>query len=249
MAGNRLIVLVALMAATITEVSAQDNLGLWAEVNVERKVSKRLEIGGGIEVRRRDFFRDPDRISVGVDAGYKLTDWLKLSAGVSLLEDNRHKLNNTGRKYADYWATRYRVYVGLTGSLSLGDLTISLRERWQYSYRPEDTVARYWNYEDDEEDRYLNEFADMHTFNGKGKNVWRNRLQLKYKLSKMWRPYVNVETNVSHGLEKMRYAAGSEIRLNKQHSLDLKYLFQSTPNDDDEEGNRHVIGIGYTYKF
>ena len=41
----------------------------------------------------------------------------------------------------------------------------------------------------------------------------------------------------------------AEIRLSKHHWLDLKYLFQKTYGDDDEEGDRHVIGIGYTYKF
>ena len=31
--------------------------------------------------------------------------------------------------------------------------------------------------------------------------------------------------------------------------LDVKYLYQHTYKDDDSEGNRHVIGIGYAYKF
>ena len=249
MARNRIIVLAVLMTATVTEMRAQDNLGLWAEVNVEHKVSKRLEVGGGIEVRRRDFFRDPDRISVGVDVAYKLTDWLKLNGGVTLMEDNRYKVSGNLSKYAEYWSPRARFFLGLTASQSFGDFTLSLRERWQYTYRPEMTVNRYWTYTDEDDDAYEGEFADTHTFGAKGKHAWRNRLQLKYKLSKMWRPYVNIETNVSHGLEKIRYAAGTEIRLTKKHVFDLRYLYQQTPNDDDDEGDRHIIGLGYTYKF
>ena len=249
MARNRLILMVALIAATSTDMRAQDNLGLWGEVNIEHKVNKRLEIGGGIEVRRRDFFRDPDRISVGVDASYKLTDWLKLNGGITLMEDNRYKISSHLSKYSLYWSPRVRFNLGLTASQSFGKFTLSLRERWQYTYRPAMTVNRYWTYTDEDDDAYEDELADRHTFGAKGKNAWRNRLQAKYKLTKMWRPYVNVETNVSHGLEKVRYSVGTEIRLTKKHVLDLRYLYQQNPNDDDDEGDRHIIGLGYTYKF
>ena len=51
------------------------------------------------------------------------------------------------------------------------------------------------------------------------------------------------------GMDKMRYSLGTEIRLTKQHWLDVKYLYQHTYKDDASEGNRHVIGIGYAYKF
>lgn len=239
--------LALLMAVPAT--AQDDDFGVWGEVNVEKKISKRLDVGAGVEFRSRDDLKEADRWSFGADVSYKITDWLKASAGYTLLDDHRQKLNSSGRKSSDYWGLRHRFNVSLTGSCSFGNLSLSLRERWQYTYRPEKTVDRYWTYTDEEEDRYVGEVADQHTYGGKGKNVWRNRLQLKYKVNKMWRPYVNAETNVSSGLEKIRYSAGTEIRLSKQHWLDVKYLFQKSYGDDDDEGNRHVIGIGYTYKF
>lgn len=249
MERKRIVTLLAVATMGLTAVHAQSDFGLWGELNVEREVNKRLEIGGGIEIRRRDNLKEADRLSVGISASYKLTNWLKVNAGMSLLEDNRYKLNEKGTKYASYWATRYRFTAGLTASHSFGKLTLSLRERWQYTLRPEETTTRYWNYTDEEDDRYEGEVADEHTYGGKAKHVWRNRLQAKYKLTKMWRPYINAETHVSKGLEKIRCAAGTEIRLNKHHWLDVKYLYQHCPNDDDDEGDKHIIGIGYTYKF
>ena len=247
---ERSLAIFALALLTAVPAAAQDDdFGLWGEVNVEKKISKRLDVGAGVEFRSRDDLKEADRWSFGADVSYKITDWLKASAGYTLLDDHRQKLNTSGRKTSDYWGLRHRFNVSLTGSYSFGDLSLSLRERWQYTYRPEKTVDRYWTYTDEEEDRYLGQVADQHTYAGKGKNVWRNRLQLKYKVNKMWRPYVNAETNVSNGLEKIRYSAGTEIRLSKQHWLDVKYLFQRSYGDDDDEGNRHVIGIGYTYKF
>ena len=244
-----LILTAALMVAAGEMKAQKDDFGVWGEVNVEKKISSRLSADAGIEFRSHDNASEADRWSFGADITYKITDWLKASAGYTLLDDHRHKVNNSGKKYADYWGLRHRFNLSLTGSYNIGDLGISLRERWQYTYRPEKTVNRYWNYTDDDDDRYYGAFADEHTYGCKAKNVWRQRLQLKYKLTKMWRPYASVETSVAKGLEKTRYAAGTEIRLTKEHSLDVKYLYQNINNNDDDEADAHIICLGYTYKF
>lgn len=234
-----------------------DDFGIWTEANVEKKITQRLTLDAGMELRTRDDgFGELDRWSVGVGAEYKLTKWLKASAGYSLLDDHNHKVNDSGKKYSDFWGLRHRVSVSLTASQQFGRLGISLRERWQYTYRPEKTVDRYWNYTDDDEDIYYGEQVlkrgtpQTHTYLGKAKSKWRNRVQLKYKLNKQWRPYVNAESTIGgSGLDKIRYAAGTEWRVTKQHVLDLHYMYQHSYKDDDSEGNRHVLGVGYTFKF
>ena len=236
------ILTVVLMAAMSMPLFAQsDDFGIWGEVNVEKKLSDKWSLGAGVEYRSRDNVKTSDRWSFGIDASYKLTDWLKLSAGYSLLDDHRYKENDSGKKYGDYWGLRHRFNVSLTAAKTFGIVNLSLRERWQYTYRPEKTVQRYYTSDDSE--------ADEHTYSGKAKHVWRNRLQVKLKASNLFRPYANVETFVASGLEKMRYAAGTEIRLNKQHSFDVKYMFQRPFTDDDADVNRHIIGVGYTFKF
>ena len=238
-----------LALANVMPAHAQsDDFGIWTEADFEKKISKKLTLDAGLELRTRDDgFGELDRWSVGVGATYKLTNWLKASVGYSFLDDNNHKVNNSGKKYADYWGQRHRLNVSLTASQDFGDLTVSLRERWQYTYRPEKTVKRYSNVDNDDYD--LGEYVGEHTYDGTGSNKWRNRLQLKYKLTKQWRPYVNAESTIGgSGLDKMRYAVGTEYRLSKQHSFDVKYMYQHIYKDTDE-GNRHVLGIGYTYSF
>lgn len=233
-----------------------DDFGIWAETNVEKKINSRVTLEGGVELRTRDDgFGEMDRWSVGVGASYRLSPWLKASAGYSFLDDNNHKVNSSGKKYSDYWGQRHRLNVSLTASHQFGRLGLSLRERWQYTYRPEKTVDRYWNYTDEDDDAVYGqpvtkgEFTQTHTYQGKGSNKWRQRLMAKYKLSKLWRPYVSAESTIGgSGLDKMRYALGAELRLNKKSSFDVKYLYQHSYKDDDE-GNRHVLGLGYTYKF
>jgi len=248
MAKHFLILTLLATAATLQTHAQSDDFGIWTEADVEKKISKKLTLDGSFELRTRDDgFGELDRWSVGVGATYKLTDWLKASVGYVFLNDNNHKVNDSGKKYADYWGQRHRFNVSLTASQDFGNLTVSLRERWQYTYRPEKTVQRYSNVDNDDWD--YGEARDMKTYEGKGSNKWRNRLQLKYKLSKQWRPYVNAESTIGgSGLDKMRYAVGTEYRLSKQHSFDVKYLYQHVYKDD-TEGNRHVLGIGYTYTF
>ncbi|MBR5037177.1 MAG: DUF2490 domain-containing protein [Prevotella sp.] len=218
-----------------------DDFGLWGELNIEKKINKRWTAELGAEYRSRNDMKTDDRYSAGIDVSYKVNDWLKASAGYWLLDDHRYKVNDSGKKYADYWGLRHRFNVSLTASQSFGKFTVSLRERWQYTYRPEKTVQRYKTKNDEE--------VDEHTYSGKGKNVWRNRMQVKYKLTNTFRPYVRAESYVGKGLEKMRYAAGTEIRINKQHSFDVKYLYQHLYDEEDNEGDRHIIGLGYTFKF
>ncbi|MBP5800447.1 MAG: DUF2490 domain-containing protein [Prevotella sp.] len=235
------LVLAFVLLASVDVRAEGDDFGIWTEVGVEKKITKKLSLEGGVEMRTRDNVKTVDRWSGSVGASYKLTDWLKASADYTLLYDNNEKWNDKQTKVANFWGVRHRFNVSLTGSVDFGNLSVSLRERWQYTYRPEKTVERTKVSKGTLEDK---------TYNGKGKNVWRNRLQLKYKVTSMWRPYINGETFVaSSGLEKYRLSAGTEIRLSKKHSFDVKYLFQKSCSDDEDEGNRHIIGVGYTFKF
>ena len=138
------IILVALLMTATTAKAQSDDFGIWGEVNVEKKISSRWSAGTGVEFRSRDNASEADRWSFGADISYKITDWLKASAGYSLLNDNNYKVNDSGKKYAKYWGVRHRFNVSLTASQSFGNLSVSLRERWQYTYRPEKTVTRYY---------------------------------------------------------------------------------------------------------
>ena len=235
------LVLSALLLSSLGVRAEGDDFGIWTELNVEKKLTNRIGLELFGENRSRNSHETVDRWSVGLGASYKLTNWLKASADYTYLYDHNEKWNDKQTKVANFWGSRHRFNVALTGSVDFGNLSVSLRERWQYTYRPEKTVER---------TKVSNGKVEDKTYNGKGKNVWRNRLQLKYKVTSMWRPYVNGETYVAgSGLEKYRLSAGTEIRLSKKHSFDVKYLFQKSCSDDDDEGNRHILGVGYTFKF
>ena len=238
---RRMVALIIIAQCSLINAYAGDDFGIWGETRAEKGLGTRWNVGAEMTFRSRDNLKSSDRWDFGIDASYKIAPWLKATAGYALLKDHNYKENTDGTIYADYWGTRHRFNVSLTSSVTWNQFTFSLRERWQYTYRPEKTVQRYYTDTGDD--------AGEKVFRGKGKKVWRNRMQVKMKLSKVFRPYVNAESYVATSLEKMRYNVGTEIVLDKHNSFDVKYLYQHQCGKGDGEPDRHVIDIGYTYKF
>ena len=242
-------------------VAQSDDFGLDFSLEAQKKLSKQWSVSLEGEYRSRNNAKTNDRWSVGLEVDYKVAKWLKASAGYTLLYDNNERISyfeatddavldgdaevGDPKKCAQYWQARHRFNVSLTASQKLGDWKFSLRERWQYTYRPEYTVDERWSY------LYQSYDLKPHTYVGKGKNVLRSRLQVEYD-KKGWdlTPYANVEFFNAWSLQKTRFTVGLDWKLSKQHSLGAFYRYQSVRSDDDDnEPNRHMIGVGYTFKF
>ena len=226
-------------------VSAQDDFGMWYSVGAEKKIDKKLSLEAEAEFRTRNDSKTVDRWTGALDLSYKILPWLKASGGYKFLyNNNKEKITyNANGAYNNwrpsYWSTRHRLHLDLTGSLTLGDFEFSLRERWQYTYRPEATTTRY---------DFDNSKWEDTTVKGKGKNVLRSRLQVEYDIphSKIT-PYASVELFNAWSLQKTRYTLGADWKLNKKHEIGAYYRYQNV--NDDDEPNGHVLGLSYKFKF
>jgi len=245
----------ALVAAVLsllptTAVKAQSEGGLLLGAELDKKLTRQLSVSVEGEFRTRNDFKTIDRWSGSVGASYKFTKWLKADAGYSLLYgNNREKISyNTDGSYNNwrpsYWSTRHRLNASLTADYKFSNnLHLSLRERWQYTYRPESTPTR-WDFDNAKWEDKLRK--------GKGKNQLRSRLQVEYdKKGATLKPYANVELYHSPGIEKLRYSVGADVKLTKRHSLDIYYRFQDQRNVDesDYDPDMHYLGVGYKFKF
>ena len=239
--------LLMLCSALFPTLSHADDAGLIASVGTSRKISKGLNAGFEAEFRSRNDFRTADRVSLGADVSYKLLPWLKAGAGYTLLIDNnREKITyqDDGVSYNNwrpsYWGLRHRFNVTLTASRKVQRVELSLRERWQYTYRPGKMVDNFDFDEGEWEDREVK---------GKGKNVLRSRLQLEWDIPKCkFDPFASVEFHTTRELEKTRFILGVNHTLKKKHSFKLYYRYQLSGSSIDEP-NIHMLGLGYTYKF
>ena len=224
-----LFVLFTFHLSLFTASAQSDDFGLDFSLEVEKKLSKKWSLGFEGELRTRDNTKTVDRWSGGLSADFKITKWLKASAGYNFLYDNNeritYKTNGAINKEAHYWGVRHRFNV-----------------RWQYTYRPEKTVDR-WDYDDEE--------WEKKTYNGKGTNVLRSRLQIEYdKKGLAITPYANVEFFNAWSLQKTRFHVGADWKLSKQHTIGAFYRYQTVRDDDDDnEPNIHMIGLSYKFKF
>ena len=251
MMKTRLTTMAALLLLVPLAVSAQDDdkdddFGLWTTVEAVKKVDKKLSVGMDAELRTRDNVGELDRWSVGLTASYKLFPWLKASAGYVLIDDHvaekytYHDNGNLNKWTPDYWRLRHRVHVSLTGSADMGNFTLSLRERWQYTYRCEVPDVTY----DWEHDR-------LEPVKAKGKHVSRTKLQISYSKKKAWfEPYISYEIYAAKKWEKMRYTAGCEFKINKHNVVEVFYRYQDLRNNDNyNDRDSHILGLGYNFKF
>ena len=256
------VILFTIHSSLFTASAQNDDFGLDFSVEAQKKIDKKWSVSLEGEWRSRNNAKTNDRWSVGLGADYKATKWLKASAGYSFLYDNNERITyfeaddeavldgdaevGDPKKCAKYWAPRHRFNVSLTVDKKLfGDFRFSLRERWQYTYRPEYTVDERWSYLKNDYD------GKEHTYSGKGKNVLRSRLQVEYDKSKAkLTPYASVELFNAKSLEKIRYQAGVDWSITKQHAIGAFYRYQHIIDDDEGlEADRHLIGLSYKIKF
>lgn len=254
-------VLTIILLATVVAVNpakAQSEGGLLLGAEVEKKISQDFSLSIEGDFRSRNNFKTIDRWSGGIGGSYKLTKWLKADAGYTLLYDNnREKVTpyttDKGRSRIkwrpSYWGTRHRFYTSLSLNHKFNNnLRISLRERWQYTYRPEQSVTR-WKLTPADLTKELDE---DYVRTGRGKHQLRSRLQVEYdKKRALFTPFANAEFYNSMAIEKIRYTVGTDVRLSRAHSLSVYYRFQDMKNmdDDDYDPDMHYLGLGYKFKF
>lgn len=232
----------------INQVKAQTDFGMNYELGAEKKLSRKWNVGLETELRTRNNFRTFDRWSMSMGAEYKILKGVKAAAGYTFLYDNNKEeldLKRDGLRFnkytPGYWGVRHRFYAGISGSIDWQRFTIGLRERWQYTHRIEATGKKY----DFDEEAWTSVKA-------KDKHVLRSRLQVGYDIAH-WKfdPTASVELfHDNSGLQKVRYQFGVDYKLRKTHVFSLTYRFQKVNSDDDDNDlDSHLIGLGYKYKF
>lgn len=256
MERNVVLLLLAVLLSATYSAKAQSEGGFLLGAEVEKSLNKNLSVTAEAGFRSRNDFKTVDRWSGSLGVEYKLTKGLKADVGYTLLYDNNREKLTENYWRPSYWSTRHRVNASLTGSYKIGKvLRLSLRERWQYTYRPETATDRYY-FVDYPSAKWTGGMdgwvATEKMRDGKGKNQLRSRLQLEYDKKKAnIKPYANVELYNSLGIEKVRYTVGTDFKLTKQHSLGVYYRFQDQRHVDesDYDPDMHYLGVSYKFKF
>lgn len=258
--GKRPILLCATLLLSLCVHSQGDDLGSQLAVEMVKKLDKHIRLDITVEMRTRDDLSAIDRLSADFGVRWELFPWLQLSGGYVFIGDYCKRISHYKERDRDvrkgkaevgdrknlreFWRVRNRAYASFTASRQWGHFKLSLRERWQYTYRFQRIVEQRYNYV------YQKSDNAPHLYKGGAKNVLRSKLEAAYKPQAIpLKPYASVESYNSWELEKIRYTVGAEWKLNKRNSFDAFYRYNYKKNHDDDDPCRHMIGLIWQMKI
>ena len=157
---------------------------------------------------------------------------------------------------APYWYTRHRGTASLTGSLKIGRLKLSLRERYQFTYRMTAQCNReryYYMYFPplfemwDETPETLTDNK-----NTKSDHKLRSRLSVSYDIKKCpFEPFAEVEVynalDNTFAFDKIRYTLGTDYKVSKKAKIKVYYRYQDYSDIDDISD--HILGLGISMEL
>lgn len=259
---HKILLILVLMVPSMLRAQWTDEYGTWVSVGAKKNLGIKWSLGLEAEYRAQD----NSRWAFGLDAGYKLNKTFKFGAGYTFLYNRKARKEGNSYLTPAYTYPRHRFIVEGTADKRFWKwLRISLRERYQLTYRPESTHDRYAKIYDFDEDwntiEYWSEEPEAKTKQATTTQLLRSRLKLEVD-KKGWdfSPFVSAElcNSVRVGdrmnVDKVRTTIGTSYKLNKQHEFTLGYILTFVFNDDEEKtdvsNNRiHAVSVGYNFKF
>lgn len=274
--GRRLMLLLALGSSCAVAQAQKDDFGMDFSLGVEKKIKKGMKFSLEGNARTQENTRKIDRWDVGASFDMKLYNTTSFDVKgfigweymwVNNLAECNPKYNvNT---YNDpvkglytqldyegynlkhqYWRNRHRTSAGFAATYTPNKRwEFSLKETFQYSHfcKASTTTDKY---RFNESDILYVKSSERKDYQPKDRVVLRSKLTVQHDLKNCpLDPYASVDygCGLNYNASKWKFTGGTDIKLDKQNKIDVFYRYQ-TENDDDEP-NGHLIGVGYKYKF
>lgn len=226
-------------------ISSLQAQSLWTSAEAKMKIAKGLNAFAEGEFRTHDGMSSTERWAGTIGLDYKLYPFLKLTGGYTYIHQHTEtEITKKGNIIPPYWQPKHRAFLSVTGSYKWKRFTFSLRERYQYTYRTEQSVPKF------DEDGVTPK--DDEWIEGKSKHVLRSRLEVEYNIKKSkFTPFASFElyNSLSDAFEvdKSRYTIGTDYKISNKHAVSLFYRYIDKSDSDEDSG--HVLGIGYKFKL
>lgn len=270
------VILAALLAVPSMSVSAQDGIGIWGNVGLEKKLAKGLDVeleaqyrqsasdmsktdrwSAGIGLSKRLYRNSLKTFTVKADAGYKFMRVFNTYStksktdGVESGQEPQYYVNNLYNfNLTDAFVeSRHRLYASLQASYIAGQFKFSVREGFQFTHSDSIQVSRdKWRYKSGTYEVK----TDSVWKSGDNKKVLRSRIAMSYNIpDSKFEPFVSYElfTRLDNGMgiNKTRLSVGAEYSFDKRHDFKLAYIYQNKADDNESSGS--IISLGYTFQF
>ncbi len=222
------------------------DFGTALELEAKKKINKRWSVSVEGEVRTQDGMGNFERLTIGPSASFKVCNYLKIDAGYLFMNRFYPKaLSKSGNSLIDkYWSQRHRAFGSLTGEYKIGRVKLSLRERYQFTFRDGQYVRR-WNEEGTRE-----KSPDYKPV--KRESVLRSRIKAEYGIpNTKIDVYFSAELfhiiNEKWAYEKVRHYIGADYDITKQHGVGVYLRYQDIADSDEPGG--FLVGAKYSFSF
>lgn len=212
-------------------IAQESKQGLWESIELQKKWKNGIAVSFEEDFRLRDDFTTTDKFMTTFELSYKPLSFLK--TGVSYCRINYNHPGKKSTNYIDYWELRNRYSLYLQGSYKIGRFDLSLRERYQNTYR-------------------LGLKADSTRANPK--EVLRSKLAVSYDFRGIplapyfyceWQHLLN-DPSGKISVVDFRYSAGLEYTFSKKLTLQAGYLHDED-KEDEESVKALTLGLGYSF--
>ncbi|MBO7185689.1 MAG: DUF2490 domain-containing protein [Alistipes sp.] len=223
------------------------------EAGIDWEPVKNLSLEAGLQLRLNDDLRSIDRAHANLGLNYDVCDYFNVGA------EYIH-ISNYDAEAKEFERPRHRLNLNLEGSVKVGRVKLSLRERLQTTFRT-DSVNRY---------EKMN--PEM---------ILRSRLQAEYGIrNSRWTPYILFELHntlnapavvsnykydpysTENYITRYRAGVGAKFRISRKHRLNFYYYFDYDRSYEidykagsgrlkgyiEENEFRHIFGISYKFK-
>jgi hypothetical protein len=200
---------------------AQDEFMIWTEIGAKGKITK--DLGWNADINTR-FVPGVETFFPQVGLSYKVTKWFKPSIEYRFIIDKN--------KYGNYKSSS-RLNFNLAFKHDVKRFYGSLRVRYQSSFNK----------------------VNSEEYDGDFDQAFRFKPAIEYKIRKSrfipgvsaeW--FLNPAYGPNRGITKIRLAAGTKIELKGPHEISVKYQIDKKLRNY-SAGMRHVVSLGYGYKF
>lgn len=221
--NRQLIICAVILGFISSNLMAQVNdAGLWTNISLEKKISKKISIVASEELRFNENISELGTFFTEIGPQFKV--YKGFNAGISYRFIQKRQLD-------DSYSIRHRINTDLSYRFKIKDFTFSLRERYQIQYG---------------ENYFIGEGETAKT-TLRSKLSIKYRINKKWDASvfgEVFNPLFTGETYSSD----FRTGAGIDYQIIKPLSLELFYLFNKELNVANPTHD-YISGIGLTYSF
>ena len=221
-----LVVFLTFVFVALSKAQTTHDFGMWISAGAEKKLTADWNAGIGTELRTKHSRECIDRWKLDIHSMYKIHRHFKLGAAYEFYIKNQ----TTGGETVSLPHHRFMADVVPAMSVN-GWLHLSLRERYQYTYR----MAR-------------------HDIDARHEHHLRSRMKaVMATVRSKWEPFVSAEVFNNMGerftVDEIRLTAGTGYSFSPHHSVNIGYMLNLKKSSDSLDKMLHVLTTEYIYNL